>query len=157
MGANEQKKSSSVPSVPYPGEVVGEHPCPVCGVVVEHVHRPGRGRLYCTNSCRQRAYRMRRTQGIRLCVERNGPTRMLFNDRNHARRDARDPMREVRDRRHREPAVCGAFARPLTDRHRTHNQFVPEFVTSCRSCAALVGAGPYGTGIPEQVRQYWSG
>jgi hypothetical protein len=140
---------------PVRGEVVAEHECPMCGTVVEHVHRPGRHRIYCTNACRQRAYRWRRSHGIRVCVERTGPAESLFNQRWHARRIDTDPAAALRDRRERELTACGVFARPLREQRRTHNQFVPESPNSCDSCIGLVGVGPYGTGIPDVVRAYW--
>ena len=137
------------------GLIIGAHGCPVCGAVVYHVHRAGRGRIYCTNACRQRAYRWRRANGVRLCVERNGPTERLVGYKRHALRDARDPVATVRDHCNREVTVCGVFAQPVRDTRVTHTQFVPEFEWSCRSCVALVGAGPPGSGIPDVVRPYW--
>lgn len=138
------------------GDVVAEHECPVCGTTVEDLYRPGRHRIYCTNACRQRAYRWRRANGVRMCVERNGPAESLFNDRMHARRDHRDPVAGVRDRREREMSVCGTFAKPLRHMRRLHNQFVPESNHACESCIALIGVGPWGTGIPDVVRGLWS-
>lgn len=145
------------PEIHLTGDVVGDHPCPVCGAAVVEVHRPGRGRVYCTNACRQRAYRWRRAHAVRLCVERNGPTERLVNDRRHALRDRRDPVAGVTDRDRREVAVCGAFARPVRGTRTTHDRFVPEHPWSCASCTALIGAGPPGSGIPEVVRAFAAG
>lgn len=139
------------------GTVVGEHACPVCEAPVPEVFRPGRGRIYCTNSCRQRAYRWRRAHGIRTFVERDGAAERLVNDRRHALRDGRDPVAALRDRRARETTVCGVFARPIRERRVTHDRFVPEHPWSCRSCSTLISAGPYGSGIPDVVRQYAAG
>jgi hypothetical protein len=138
------------------GDVVGEHPCPVCATTVQQVYRPGRGRIYCSNGCRQRAYRWRRLRGIRRCVERDGPTERLFNDRRHALRDERDPVSSLRDRRQREVSVCGTFAKPVRDTRTTHDRFVPEHDWSCATCVSLIGAGPPGTGIPDVVRPYFA-
>jgi hypothetical protein len=139
------------------GDVVGEHSCPVCAAPVVEVYRPGRGRIYCTNACRQRAYRWRRARGIRVFVERDGAAERLVNDRRHAVRDRRDPVARMRDRRDRETTVCGAFARPVRGQRVTHDRFVPEHPWSCRTCAALIGAGPPGSGIPDVVRRYAAG
>jgi hypothetical protein len=136
------------------GDVVGRHECPTCGEPVVDIYRPGRGRIYCTNACRQRAYRWRRAHGVRTFVQRDGAAERLVNDRRHALRDHRDPVARLRDRREREVTACGVFARPIRDRRVTHDRFVPEHPWSCLSCAALVGAGPPGTGIPDVVRQY---
>lgn len=140
---------------PIRGDVVAEHDCPACGAVVEQIYRPGRHRVYCTNACRQRAYRWRRTHGVRMCVERTGPAESLYNRRWHARRLDADPASSVRDRRERELTACGTFAMPLRNRRRTHHQFVPESPNSCESCIGLVGVGPYGSGIPDVVRKFW--
>lgn len=139
------------------GDIVGEHPCPTCSRRVPQVYRPGRGRLYCTNACRQRAYRWRRAHGVRRFVARDGAAERVFNSRRHALRDPRDPVAAVRDRRGRETTVCGAFGRPVRDQRVTHDRFVPEHPWSCQSCARLISAGPPGTGIPEVVRQYAGG
>ena len=131
------------------------HDCPACGRTVERVHRPGRHRIYCTNACRQKAYRWRLANGVRRCVERDGPARMLCNDRLHADRDPRDPAARLHDRRNRDLTACGVFAVRLRNGHRTHDRFVPESPSSCSACIALIGVGPYGTGIPDCVRRYW--
>ncbi|MFP5487503.1 MAG: hypothetical protein ACLGHQ_04270 [Acidimicrobiia bacterium] len=144
-------------AVLFTGDVAGTHECPVCDRVVVDVYRPGRGRVYCTNACRQRAYRWRRARGVRLFVERDGPAERLTNDRHHAVRDPRDPVAGIRDRRGREVAVCGAYARPVRSQRVTHDRFVPEHPWSCRSCIASISPGPPGTGIPEIVRRYAGG
>jgi hypothetical protein len=145
------------PQIHLQGDVVGEHPCPMCATPVTEVYRSGRGRIYCTNACRQRAYRWRRAHGVRTFVERDGAAERLVNDRRHAVRDPRDPVGRLRDGRDREVTVCGAFARSVRGQRVTHDRFVPEHPWSCRSCAVLVSAGPPGTGIPEVVRPYAEG
>lgn len=139
------------------GDVVGRHACPVCAAPVVEVYRPGRARLYCTNACRQRAYRWRRAHGVRMFVQRDGAAERSLNDRRHALRDRRDPVARLTDRRQREVTVCGTFARPVRDMRVTHDRFVPEHPWSCLSCAALIGAGPPGTGIPDVVAAYAGG
>lgn len=134
-----------------PGEVVDERPCPVCSTTVRQVHRPGRARIYCTNACRQRAYRWRRSHGVRHCVERGGPVeRMLANGKRHAIRHPNDPVARVTDRRNRATTVCGTFAIPSTTMRFTHYDFLPDHPWSCISCVALVGAGelPAPTTVP---------
>lgn len=138
------------------GDVVGEHPCPTCATPVPDVYRPGRGRIYCTNACRQRAYRWRRSHGVRRFVERDGPAERLVNDRRHALRDPRDPASRLRDRRNREMTVCGTFGRPVRDMRVTHDRFIPEHPWSCSTCVRLIHPGPPGTGIPDVVRAYAS-
>ena len=138
------------------GDVIGEHQCPACGERVAQVFRPGRARIYCTNACRQRAYRWRRRHGVRMCVERNGPAEQTINAKRHALRDHRDPASAIRDHRLRELTVCGTFAKPVREMRMTHHLFIPESGVACATCAALVGAGPFGSGIPEFVRQCWT-
>lgn len=139
---------------PLQGDIVGEHDCPVCDGAVDQIHRPGRRRIYCSNACRQRAYRWRRANGIRRFVERDGPAERLLNDRRHALRDRRDPVSRLRDSRGREVAVCGTFAKSVRGFRVTHDRFVPEHPWSCDSCVRLIAPGPPGSGIPEVVARY---
>lgn len=126
-----------------PGEVVDERPCPVCSTTVQQIHRPGRARIYCSNSCRQRAYRWRRRRGVRHCAERNGPVeRMVAYGRRHAARHPADPVSRVTDRRNRVPTVCGTFATPSTRMRFTHYDFLPDHPWSCATCVALIDSGP---------------
>lgn len=136
------------------GDLVGVHDCPTCGEPVADVYRPGRPRLYCTNACRQRAYRWRRAHGIRRFVERDGAAERLVNDRRHALRDERDPVSGLHDARGRDVTVCGVYARPVRRMRVTHDRFVPEHPWSCLTCSRLISAGPPGTGIPDVVRPY---
>lgn len=126
------------------------HPCPVCGVDVERcIYTPGRAKVYCTNACRQRAYRWRKANGVRLCVDRTGPTARMVNQKSHALRDPRDPVGRVRDRRNRQVAVCGAYAGTVNPDRVSHTNFVPDHPFSCERCADLVGASEPYHGIPE--------
>ena len=126
------------------------HPCPVCGAEVARcIHTPGRARVYCTNACRQRAYRWRKANGVRLCVDRTGPTERMVNQKSHALRDQRDPVGAVRDGRARAVAVCGAYARTVNPERVSHTNFVPDHPFSCERCADLVGASEPYHGVPE--------
>jgi len=130
------------------------HACPTCGAEVVHVFRPGRARIYCTNACRQRAYRWRRARGIRLCVERDGPTWRMTSGKRHALRDRRDPVGRLTDHRQREVTVCGTFARRVNRRRVTHTNFLPDHPFSCETCADLVGASTPHHGVPPELMRY---
>ena len=136
---------------PWVRALTWSHPCPVCGIDVPKRYGPGRARIYCTNACRQRAYRWRRARGVRLCVERTGPAERLNNMRRHAMRDARDPVGGLHDHRGRDVTVCGSFATPVRDLRVTHDRFLPDHPWSCEVCIALIGVGPPGTGLPDVV------
>ena len=134
-------------------EIADVHPCPVCGQeVVRCRYTPGRARVYCTNACRQRAYRWRKANGVRLCVDRTGPTVRMINDKSHALRDGRDPVGSVRDARDREVAVCGAYAGRVRADRVSHTNFVPDHPFSCATCAELVGASEPYHGVPPHLR-----
>ena len=115
--------------------------CPVCNAAAHRTRRPGRPKLYCSNACRQRAYRWRRDNHARLVARPWHPASgaLVPFGRWHALRSTRDFVAHVSDRRHREPTVCGAFARPARlMKQRTHHQFVPVTSDACRSCTALI-------------------
>jgi hypothetical protein len=144
--------TTDIPPVPpsyY--EITGSHDCPVCRVEVPQKFRPGRARIYCTNACRQKAYRWRRSHGVRLCVERDGAAERSVNDRRHALRDRRDPVSGIHDDRGREVTVCGTFASPVRDRQVTHDRFLADHPWSCETCIALIGVGPPGSDIPDAI------
>lgn len=44
------------------------HPCPVCGAVVVQVY--GRRRVYCSDSCKLKAYRRRLAKGFVTPIEK---------------------------------------------------------------------------------------
>jgi hypothetical protein len=57
----------------------------------------------------------------------------------HALRTGRDFVAGLSDRRHRQPTVCGAFARPSRLLpHRTGHQFVTASPDACRTCTELI-------------------
>lgn len=92
--------------------------CPVCAVPVPRRPGPGRQRVYCTNACRQRAYRWRR--------DRLGPEhdprpveRASTLGRHHAVRRSDDPV-STRRRDGRCVTACGAYARRAADEPAIH-------------------------------------
>jgi hypothetical protein len=121
-----------------PERIIGHWWCPVCGAEAHRLARPGRPKVYCSNACRQRAYRWRRH-------ERSSPWRSPTSDlvrghthdRSHAVRPAPDLVSGQRDTRGREITLCGAFARPASRPRWTHTQFVQDVPWACRSCASL--------------------
>ena len=116
--------------------------CPVCGGAAHRTSRPGRPKLYCSNACRQRAYRWRRDHHARLVAPVGHPAAGARSDtgRYHAMRNPRDFVAHHRDQRQREPTICGVLARPLRHRRatRTHTDFVPVSNDACRRCAELI-------------------
>lgn len=125
--------------------------CPVCAAVVPHPHRPGRARVYCTNACRQRAYRWRRQRRSELSVT-PPPQRATTLDRTHALRSTADLVTPLVDERGRRVTACGTFARAAQDRpHRHHHPwfFAASSIdpvtgrstmgfTTCRRCTELL-------------------
>jgi hypothetical protein len=137
MGANESNRSVN----DLPDDVVELWFCPVCDAPAHRTRRPGRPKLYCSNACRQRAYRWRRDHHARLVARPCHPAAGAFVPfgRWHALRSDRDFVGRESDLRNRFPTICGAFARPARlMKQRTHHQFVPVGTDACRSCAALV-------------------
>lgn len=116
--------------------------CPVCGGAAHRTHRPGRPKLYCSNACRQRAYRWRRDHHARLVAPPGHPAAgaQSSTGRYHALRSSRDFVAHVRDRRHREATICGVLAHPTRAQQaiRTHTDFVPVTDSACQRCAELI-------------------
>ena len=117
--------------------------CPVCNGAAHRTRRPGRPRLYCTNACRQRAYRWRRDHHARTVATPAEPVPSAFIafGRFHAaasRLATSSPSPS--DRRSRRPTVCGVFAAPSRGHigRRTHYDFLFVSPRSCRRCADLV-------------------
>lgn len=146
------------------GMVVDRWDCPSCDRTIDVIYRPGRPRLYCSQACRQRAYRWRRrhrahTVGTRD-VRPEGARARSYDRGIHALRTSRDPLSRRRDRRDREVTVCGLLARPL--RLRPYQGGVPlPFVTplssACRTCEALIQPRPLGLGLvpPDAMPPPW--
>lgn len=99
------------PTAPH-SDLIAVWSCPVCETAVPRFRRAGRHRVYCTNACRQQAYRRR-------CVARNAqpmaahrdprPIRATTRDRVHAVREFRDVSSGRRDSIRRGVTACGAF------------------------------------------------
>jgi hypothetical protein len=121
--------------------VVEEWWCPVCGGAAHRTYRPGRPKIYCSNACRQRAYRWRRRNCART-VARPGARAegaYVVSGTWHALRAPHDLPAGRRDRRGRQVTVCGALARPARLLGtRTHYDFVDHIGQGCRTCTALV-------------------
>jgi hypothetical protein len=120
--------------------------CPVCDSRIVHMRVAGRPRVYCTNACRQRAYRWRRDNSARLAASVDDPAERAHNGiRSHALRSRRDFVSRYSDQRQREVAVCGAFARPARLGQFVHTNFVANNTGfACRSCIRLIA-------IPNQT------
>ena len=130
-------------------ELVAVWSCPVCATPVPRWRRAGRHRVYCTNACRQKAYRQR-------CISRRErpmaahrdprPTRATTRDRVHAVREFRDVLSGRRDSTKRGISACGAFARMAIDTPERfgHVRFLAtddaRNTTTCRRCQQLTGA-----------------
>lgn len=114
----------------------------MCGVAVHHEFRPGRPRVYCTNACKQRAYRWRRDHGVRLLATPWMPAERSHGPRYHAQRPAADFVARPHDVRGRHVTLCGAFGHPARRMPRGHTEFVPGGSGACASCTRLLGADP---------------
>lgn len=120
----------------------GEWVCPVCRTPVLHEFRPGRPRVYCSNACKQRAYRWRRSHGVRLLATPWRPAARSHNHRFHAQRPADDFVAAPSDWRGRHVSLCGVFAVPARPTPVGHTEFVPGGSRACASCTRLLGADP---------------
>lgn len=122
-----------------PGAVVALWYCPVCREPTHRRYGPGRSRVYCTNACRQRAYRWRRASRERLSPPRR-PGRSATRDGVHAERHPADPVGFRRSSSGRQVTACGAFARRASDTPErfAHTTFIPG-EDSCRRCCDLLG------------------
>jgi hypothetical protein len=124
--------------------------CAWCSRWFEAVYRPGRPRVYCKVSCRQRAYERRRGLGVlpppdRTIMVESGPLVHLPNrfpgyergevwalaGHAHAMRPA-----GIAERGERRLTLCGLLARPVARSfHRTAKD-------SCLTCAAVERVRP---------------
>src|SRR5688572_7010138 len=120
--------------------VVSEWYCPVCDAPAHRTHQAGRPRVYCTNACRQRAYRWRRDNHARLAATRDQPAeRAHVGIRSHALRSSRDFVSKHSDQHRREVTVCGAFGRPARHGRFAHTNFTADNSGfGCRSCIRLI-------------------
>ena len=125
----------------FPDDVVEPWWCPVCSAPAHRTRRPGRAKLYCSNACRQRAYRWRRDHHARTLATPTEPVESVFlpYDRWHARRSEGDFVSSYSDRRKRRPTVCGVLGKPSRQLPgRTHHLFILTSSSACRTCARLV-------------------
>ncbi len=141
-----------------PGAVIEEWWCPVCGGAAHRTYRPGRPNIYCSNACRQRAYRHRKANGLRTTSTPGAPCESAFTfgaspGRRHALRHRSDFMANLSDGRHRRVTVCGALARPTRYANMRHFDFMLDGASSCRSCVTLVLAP--GQRPPEIYKPDW--
>ncbi len=121
--------------------VVADWSCPVCNAATPRTRRPGRPRVYCSNSCRQRAYRQRRTGGIRLLRGDGQPTERAAGARvRHLLRVASDPVAGRRASDSRAVSLCGAFVRPARDHPDLVVDFAFDDVAACYTCLELTGS-----------------
>jgi hypothetical protein len=131
------------------GTVIDRWPCPCCDRTVTMIRRPGRPRLYCSQACRQRAYRWRRCHRAHTTSTPSWPAASAWvsNGKDeHALRTGRDPLSRQRDRRGREVTVCGVLARPKRRPGGSHSgaPFLRATPFTCRACEALTQPRPLG-------------
>ena len=124
--------------------------CGWCTGTLSIVRRPGRPRIYCTQSCRQRAYERRRGLGVlpppdRIIMTDGGPLAHLpSRSKNYERGEIRilqgraHAMRPagITERGERRLTLCGLLARPVT------RPFDSGGHESCRTCAAVERVRP---------------
>ncbi len=105
------RPSDAPAGVPWSG--VGSWRCPVCDRHVPRRPGPGRQRVYCSNGCRQFAYRWRRDH-LGADQDERPVERASTRSLHHAVRRSDDPVGD-RLRGDRRVTVCGAFARRASD------------------------------------------
>jgi hypothetical protein len=134
--------------------------CPVCDGPAHRTLRPGRPKIYCSNACRQRAYRWRKRADARTIARpghRAAGAFVAFGQR-HALRNPRDFVGHRRDRRGRQPTVCGVLAKPnQLAGLRTHYDFIDDTGDGCQTCTKLVAPSldrhaPFADGLGGQPR-----
>jgi hypothetical protein len=126
-------------------------PCAWCATEFTIACRPGRPRLYCNHTCRQRAYEHRHGFEHERTVrplpgqvsgdawtgtgyERGGS--MAPFGKSHAMRTS------VRPEGSRRETLCGLLARPISGQH-----FTPMHPRACRTCTAVTDSNPLRYGI----------
>jgi hypothetical protein len=141
-------------SVPPPRYRRPELPCPWCGQDVPNPRRPGRPRVYCNHSCRQRAYERRKGLGVvpppdRLIMMPNPrlqpgsrPTGYEVGHNVIGKLHALRPAAVPRPNGQR-LTLCGAYAFPGRER------FSPVRPRACLTCAKVARLRP--SGRPVQV------
>ena len=130
--------------------------CPVCAAAIAHTYGPGRKRVYCSAACKQRAYRWRRANGVRILATPWTPAQRSGFRTAHAVRPAVDVVGHARDAAERHVTVCGTFARKAQPANSSHTEFVPGAKNSCRSCTRLIGADPAWARLYPPGRVVWA-
>ena len=135
--------------------------CPVCSTSVPRLRRAGRHRVYCTNACRQRAYRLRcksRQQHPMASHRDPRPVRATTRDRVHAIREYADVSSGRRDSIGRGVTACGAFGRMSIDTPErfSHLRFASieglAKSRSCRRCTQLSGISPLPMDVDDDAQ-----
>lgn len=158
--------SSSNPSEPRHGDVgelapvirtLGERQCGWCTNHFPIIRRPGRPQIYCTHSCRQRAYERRRGLGVlppppdRIVMQPGGPLAHLRHRRSAYEQGhigfARGKDHALRpfgivDGSERRLTLCGLLARAVP------REFSGWLEDSCKTCDLVSDVRPPG----RQVR-----
>jgi hypothetical protein len=131
--------------------VLTHRPCTWCATEIPIARRPGRPRLYCNHTCRQRAYEHRhgfehqrtirplpgQTPHARWTgtgYERGGRTAPY--GKTHALRTS------VRSEGARRETLCGVLARPISGQH-----FHRTDPRACSTCSAVAASNPLRYGI----------
>jgi hypothetical protein len=115
--------------------------CPVCHDEMFRWAAIGRRPIYCSNRCRQRAYRYRRAHHLRTDFTPERPTEEAISSTGarHSLRGQGDFMATLADARRRQVSVCGVLALPK--RHtgfRSRPYFRLDGLRTCRTCLRLV-------------------
>ena len=134
----------SPPSVAdLPEDVVEPWWCPVCNGAAHRTRRPGRPKLYCSNACRQRAYRWRRDHQARTIARPGHPAAgaLVPFGRWHALRTGRDswPSSAIAAAANPQSAAHSRARSPAAESHRPpvrHRQLP----TPVERCIALIVA-----------------
>lgn len=143
-------RALGLPAPLQPDDIVADWHCPVCGKHTPRTHRPGRPPVYCSNACRQKAYRYRRDHGIRLLHNDGQPAHRAAGARvTHLTRPSRDPVAGQRASNRKCVSLCGAFVRPAVDFDHLDPRFEFDDARACWRCLELTGAG-----VPDVPMMY---
>jgi hypothetical protein len=137
-----------VPNDPYFD--AGVRHCIWCRSAIRIIRRPGRPRLYCRQSCRQRAYERRSGKGVLPPVERRSPFFTPSAGRQRPKPPAYEqgvvPGHDARlhamrltgqsDARGRRSTLCGVLALP------SNREFAGSLPNACATCAGVAKTRP---------------
>ena len=130
------------------GAIVEEWWCPVCDRAAHRIHRPGRPRIYCSNACRQRAYRYRRAHGLRTTAHRRPAVRVGV----RARGNRQAPRTARPGRLHVEPVRRPPQAGDGVRRTRHADALHASYATSTSCSTAPVRADPASSSSSRPAR-----